>query len=79
MECEEVCSNRLKLRAVKINETVDLNDSLTSFRPLQAQVLFLGDCHLRPVSGVKRQSRHNWLPAEVQPTTSWKGATLKAS
>jgi hypothetical protein len=27
---------------VKINGTVYLNDSLTSFRPLQAQVLFLG-------------------------------------
>lgn len=33
--------DRLQLK-VKINGTVYLNDSLTSFRPLQAQVLFLG-------------------------------------
>ena len=45
--------DRLQLR-VKINGTVYLNDSLTSFRPLQAQVLFLGG--LPPSARLRRQT-----------------------
>lgn len=44
--------DRLQLK-VKINGTVYLNDSLTSFRPLQAQVLFLGG--LPPSARARRQ------------------------
>lgn len=45
--------DRLQLR-VKINDTTYLNDSLTSFRPLQAQVLFLGG--LPPSARLRRQT-----------------------
>ncbi len=46
---------------VKINGTVYLNDSLTSFRPLQAQVLFLGG--LPPSARLKR--RQTTLPTSI--------------
>lgn len=46
---------------VKINGTVYLNDSLTSFRPLQAQVLFLGG--LPPSTRLKR--RQTTLPTSI--------------
>lgn len=49
---EQVIRDRLQLQ-VKINGTVYLNDSLTSFRPLQAQVLFLGG--LPPAARQRRQ------------------------
>ncbi|KAI9551727.1 hypothetical protein GHT06_022063 [Daphnia sinensis] len=49
----QVIRDRLQLR-VKINGTVYLNDSLTSFRPLQAQVLFLGG--LPPSARLRRQT-----------------------
>ena len=45
--------DRLQLR-VRINDTAYLNDSLTSFRPLQAQVLFLGG--LPPSARLRRQT-----------------------
>ena len=48
-----VIRDRLQLR-VKINGTVQLDDQLTSFRPLQAQILYLGG--LPPSARNRRQT-----------------------
>lgn len=60
--------DRLQLQ-VKINGTVYLNDSLTSFRPLQAQVLFLGG--LPPSARLRRQTTiSSQLAAGASPSTN---------
>jgi hypothetical protein len=58
----QVIRDRLQLR-VKINGTAYLNDSLTSFRPLQAQVLFLGG--LPPSARLKRRQTTSSIASQL--------------
>lgn len=61
----QVVRDRLQLE-VKINGTVLFSDSLTSFRPLQAEVLFLGG--LPPSSRLSRNLRHSGARITRQAT-----------
>ena len=54
----QVIRDRVQLR-VKINGTLYLNDTLSSFRPLQAEVLFLGG--LPPATRLRRQTTNSTI------------------
>ena len=54
--------DRLQLQ-VKINDTVYLNDSLSLFRPLQAEVLFLGG--LPPSSRLRRRVARQSISSQL--------------
>ena len=62
-----VIRDRLQLR-VKINGTVQLDEQLTSFRPLQAQILYLGG--LPPSARSRRQTNTGRAAASSSSTSS---------
>lgn len=70
----QVIRDRLQLR-VKINGTMYLNDSLTSFRPLQAQVLFLG--RLPSAARLRRQTTISSQLAAGSSNSILKGCNFK--